>query len=183
MLYSFAVKYSVMTKANTFMKCAAAMLLLSAGVLSCKKDETTTPANNNNNNTANCQDGYVCLKLNGTDVSKPGSGYYFSDTSCFVKYEEGTTQLSIDIFGSTAKSYTVGDVRRIDKGRVYYFPDYNTTYMSYSGSLTVTEMTSDKKISGTFSAKMYKYNTDNSNFNFSDSMEITNGSFTKVQLT
>ena len=161
------------------------LLVLCSGVVSsCKKDKTTPTNNNtnNNNNTASCQDGYVCLKLNGTDISKPGSGYYFSDTSCFIKYEEGAVQLSMDIFGNTAQSYTVGDVRQIGRGRIYYFPDNASQFMSHSGTLTVTEMTSDKKISGTFSAKLYKYNANSSTYDFSDSMEITNGSFNKIQL-
>jgi hypothetical protein len=157
--------------------------VMTAALYSCKKDNTTPGNNNNtNNNTSSCQDGYVCLKLNATDISKPGSGYYFADTFTFVKYEEGAVQLSIDIFGSTAKAYTVGDARLAGRARVYYFPDANNMYMSHSGSFSVTEMTTDKKASGTFSAKLYKYDSDNKTFNFSDSMSITNGSFTKIQL-
>ncbi len=166
---------------NLSIKFFSAIFFCSVALMSCDKDTTTT--NPPGGTPAGCPDGNVCLKLNGTDISKPGGGYYFADTFTFVKYEEGAVQLSIDVFGSTAQSYTVGDVRQAGKGRIYYFPDNNNMYMSHSGSLTVTELTTDKKMTGTFSAKLYKYDSNNNTFNFADSMEITNGSFTRIQLS
>jgi hypothetical protein len=159
-------------------------LVLVIAAFSCKKDDTTpnTNNNNNNNNTANCADGSVCFKLDGTQVSKPGAGYVWSDTSIFIKYEEGSKQLSIDIFGKAVKSYTVGDKRLVNNARIYYFPEPNKQYMSASGSLAISEFSNDNKVTGTFSAKLYKYNSDNSTFDYKDSMTITDGYFTKVQL-
>jgi len=138
--------------------------------------------NNNNNNTGNCQDEYICFKLDGTDISKPASGYVLADTFLFVKYEEGEKQLSIDIFGKNTGAYTVGDERISGRARVYYFPQNNVTYMSGKGSFNVTELTTANKITGTFSATLYNYDSNNNTFTYTDSMVITNGTFTKVQL-
>jgi hypothetical protein len=157
------------------------ILLMAA---SCKKDDTTTPNNNNNNNnsTGNCQDGYVCFKLDGTDISKPGGGYVLADTFLFVKYEEGEKQLSIDIFGKKTGNYNISDKRLVGNARVYYFPQNNVTYMSDKGNFNVSELTSGNKITGTFSATLYKYDSDKNTFTYTDSMVIANGSFNKIQL-
>ncbi|OSZ81850.1 hypothetical protein CAP35_00855 [Chitinophagaceae bacterium IBVUCB1] len=150
---------------------------------SCKKDSTTTtPTNNNNNNNGGCGDGNVCFKLNGTQISKTGGGYLMADTFTFVKYEEGAKQLSIDIFGNTTGSYTVGDKRLKGRGRIYYFPETSKMYMSNKGSLEMTELTSDRKATGKFSGTLYRYNGDTETFTMTDSMVITEGFFTKVQL-
>ena len=150
-------------------------------ITACKKDKETTPDKDKNN--TGCPDGSICFTLDGTSISKTAGGYYFADTFVFVKYEEGVKQLSIDIFGNTAKSYTVGDLRKTNNARIYYFPDNNNNmYMSPKGSLSVTELTTDLKLTGTFSGTLYKYDDNNKTFNYSDSMVITNGSFTKAQL-
>lgn len=156
------------------------MVLLAA----CKKDKTTTTPTATNNNTSNggCGDGNVCFKLNGTQISKTGGGYLMADTFTFVKYEEGAKQLSIDIFGNTADSYTVGDKRLKGRGRIYYFPENNKMYMSNIGSLEMTELTNDRKATGKFSGTLYLYNADTEKFTMTDSLVITEGFFTKVQL-
>lgn len=59
----------------------------------CKKEDENKPSGNNNNPSSTaCADGNVCFKLNGSSISKPGGGYYTSDTFLFVKYEEGVKQ-------------------------------------------------------------------------------------------
>lgn len=160
----------------------AALLLGGALLAACNKKDDTPEPKPNPPAPASCTDGSVCFRLNGTAVSKPGSGYAFADTFSFVKYEEGAVQLSIDIFGNTAKNYTVGDQRLTDRARIYYFPDASKMYMAKSGSLAVTEFTSDKKISGTFSGTAYRYDSGTSTFTMSDSLTITEGSFKKIQL-
>lgn len=148
-------------------------------ISACKKDKETTP----DKDKTGCPDGSICFTLDGTAISKGAGGYYFADTFVFVKYEEGVKQLSIDIFGNTAKSYTVGDLQKVNNARIYYFPDHNNMYMSPKGSLAVTELTTDLKLTGTFSGTLYKYDNNNKTFNYTDSVVITNGSFTKAQLT
>lgn len=163
-----------------------AVVLMSATFLftACKKeDKPTTPTNNNNNNNTGCQDGYVCFKLDGTAISKAGGGYYFADTFLFVKYEEGAKQLSIDIMGSKTGDYTVSNKQIVNNARIYWFPDNSgLMYMSETGKLNVSAYGTDKKISGTFSGTLYKYDSNTGNFTKSDSVVITEGYFTKVQL-
>ena len=161
-----------------------AALLLSCTVLfSCNKnDDTPAPPVTSNPTPATCADGSVCFKLNGTLISKPGSGYAFADTFSFVKYEEGAVQLSLDIFGNTAKTYTVGEQRVKDHARIYYFPEANKMYLAKSGSFVVTAFTADKKISGNFSGTLYRYDSGSGAFTMADSLSITEGTFTKVQL-
>lgn len=154
-----------------------------AMLASCKKDSTSTTPVNNNNNTTGCGDGNVCFKLDGAQISKAGGGYLLADTFTFVKYEEGTKQLSIDFFGNAAGSYTVGDKRLKGRGRIYYFPENNKMYMSSKGSLELTELTSDRKATGKFSGTLHRYNSDTETFIMTDSMVITEGFFTKVQLS
>lgn len=178
-------KRIILRNKTQFMK-KPALLLIGLYVLisavSCKKNETTTN-NNNNNNTPGCADGNVCYKLNGTGVSKPGSGYAFADTFLFVKYEEGAKQLSIDIFGSNTGNYTISDKRRVGNARVYYFPENNVMYMASKGSLNVSAYsTSDKKLSGTFSGTLYKYDSNTETYTYTDSLVMTEGFFTKVTL-
>ncbi len=148
----------------------------------CKKDETSPANNNNNNNNPGCADGSICFTLDGTDISKTAGGYVFADTFLFVKYEEGSKQLSIDIFGQKNGNYNVTDVRKADNARIYYFPNNTDMYMAEKGNLSVSEFTADFKISGTFSGTLYKYDNNNNTFNKTDSVVITNGSFTKSQL-
>ncbi len=159
------------------------LLLGSAVLFSCKKaDDTPDPVPTPSPAPAACADGSVCFKLGGTAVSKAGGGYAFADTFSFVKYEEGAAQLSLDIFGSTARTYTVGDQQRTDRARIYYFPEADKMYLAKSGSLVVTAFTTDKKISGTFSGTVYRYDSNTGTFTMSDSLVITEGFFTKVQL-
>ncbi len=150
----------------------------------CKKDETTTPTtpNNNGNNTNTCKEGNICFTMDGADISKSGSGYVFADTFIFVKYEEGAKQLSIDIFGQKTGSYTVTDIRKMNNARIYYFKENNDMYMAEKGNLSISDFSTDFKLTGSFSATLYKYNNDKSTFDKSDSVTITNGSFSKVQL-
>lgn len=155
-----------------------------AVLAACKKSDTTssttTPATTTN---GGCGDGNVCFKLNGSSISKTGGGYIMADTFTFVKYEEGSKQLSIDIFGNTAGNYTVGDKRLKGRGRMYYFPDNVKMYMSNKGSLELTELSSDRKATGKFNGTLYLYNPDTETFTMTDSMVITDGYFTKVQLS
>ena len=159
-----------------------ALLLGGTLLFSCKQKDDTPDPEPNPPASSNCADGSVCFKLNGTAISKPGSGYAFADTFSFVKYEEGAVQLSLDIFGNTAKAYTVGEQRLTGRARIYYFPEANKMYLAESGSLVVTEFTSDKKISGTFSGTAYRYDSGTNAFTMSDSLTVTEGSFKKIQL-
>lgn len=163
------------------MKKLAILLGCMAIMAACKKSETNTPATTTPATTG-CGDGYICFKLGSNSISKTGGGYVFADTFTFVKWEEGLQQLSIDIFGNTAGSYTVGDKRLKGKGRIYYFPNTTDMYMSAKGSLELTTLGSDKKASGKFSGTLYKYNSTTETFTYTDSVVITEGFFTKVQL-
>lgn len=159
------------------------LAFIGAVLFSCNKnDDTPDPGNTPNPTPTTCADGSVCFKLNGTQVSKAGSGYAFADTFSFVKYEEGATQLSLDIFGNTARTYTVGEQRLAGRARIYYFPEANKMYLAKSGSFVVSEFTADKKVSGSFSGTVYRYDSGTSAFTMSDSLTITEGTFTKVQL-
>jgi hypothetical protein len=160
-----------------------ALLLGGTVLFSCnREDDAPEPVNPVNPTPTSCADGSVCFKLNGTAISKPGSGYALADTFSFVKYEEGAKQLSLDIFGNSARTYTVGEQRQATRARVYYFPEANKMYLAKSGSLVVTEFSADKKISGTFSGTLYRYDSGTGGFTMSDSMSITEGSFKKIQL-
>jgi hypothetical protein len=159
-------------------------LFLIIGIYSCSKD-TTTPTTPTNPTTPACKDGDICFTLNSTAISKAAGGYAFADTFLFVKYEEGSKQLSIDIFGNTPGNYTISDVRKKGNGRIYYFPDNtNTQYMASKGSLNISAYDATTRVlTGTFSGTLYKYDNNSSTFNYSDSVVITNGTFTKVTLT
>lgn len=148
----------------------------------CKKDDPT-PSNPTNPTTTGCGDGKVCFNLDNSDLTKDGAGYVFADTFIFVKYEEGAKQLSIDIFGQKTGSYNVSNIRKKDNARIYYFPDAsNTMYMAETGSLSLSEFTSDYKATGTFSGTLYKYDSNSETFDKSSSVVIKDGKFTKVQL-
>lgn len=139
----------------------------------CKKED------DDDTNTTGCQDTYVCFALDGVDISGPGGGYFFSDTSSFVKYEGNNTQLSMDIRGNTTGVYPVSNVRELGKARIYYFDENNIQYLAKTGTFEVTEFTSSKVVSGTFSGTVEKYVNDTF---MGEIKEITNGSFKKVQL-
>lgn len=161
----------------TVLCCVYLLALVSA----CNKDDDPTPTTPTTPSTG-CGDGKICFNLDGSDLVKDGGGYVFADTFIFVKYEEGAKQLSIDIFGQQTTSYTISDMRKKTNARIYYFPENNVTYMAETGSLSLTEFTSDFKATGTFSGKLYKYDNNTSTFDKSASMEIKDGKFTKVQL-
>lgn len=149
----------------------------------CKKEENNNPGNNNNNPSGtSCADGNVCFKAAGTAISKPGSGYYLADTFLFVKYEEGSKQLSLDIFGNKTDTYTVSDKRKSGNARIYWFPENDKMYMAEKGNFNVSELTSDNKITGTFSGTLYRYDSDKETFTYTDSVVIADGNFTKIQL-
>lgn len=162
---------------------AIAITGLAMALHSCKKNEktptTTTPT------TTNCQDGDICFKLDGTAISKAGGGYYFADTFLFVKYEDGAKQLSIDVFGNTSGNYTLSDKRAKGNARVYWFPDGSgKMYMASAGSLNVSAYSAaDMKITGTFSGTLYNYDSNTEKFINTDSVKITEGSFTKITLS
>lgn len=158
-------------------------LFLTIGVYSCSKDDKTTTPTPTPTPSA-CKDGDICFTLNSTAISKAAGGYAFADTFLFVKYEEGAKQLSIDIFGNTAGNYTISDVRKKGNGRIYYFPDNsNTQYMASKGSMNISAYdATTRKLTGTFSGTLYKYDNNNSTFTYTDSMVITNGTFTNVTL-
>jgi len=163
------------------MKKAITFLALCAFAVACNKTTTTPPATTT---PAGCGDGFICFKLNGTEISKAGGGYELSDTNLFVKYEEGAKQLSIDIFGKTTGSYTVTNKRKQGNGRIYYFPTTSTSdtfYMAETGSLNISAYdAANKKITGTFSATVYKYKGDTEAFIKTDSFVITEGKFTNI---
>ena len=167
-----------MRKGQLFAITLGLMLLAFA----CKKDEETNPSNNNS--TPACADGNVCFKAGSKEVSSPGGGYYFADTFLFVKYEKGAEQLSLDIFGKNTGSYTVSNKRDKGNARIYWYPEASNQlmYMAYTGSFNVTELTTDKKITGSFSGTLYKYDSNNNTYDKSDSVIIKDGYFTKVQL-
>ena len=167
------------------MKRPVLLFALLACFFSCKKSETTpTGNNNNNNNNTSCGDGFICFKLDGTDISKQGGGYEFADTFLFVKYEEGTKQLSIDIFGQNTGNYTISDKRMKGNARIYFFPAPNNMYMAETGNLNVASYDApNKKITGSFSGTLYKYDSDNETFTKTDSVVIKDGKFTNIQLS
>jgi hypothetical protein len=157
------------------------VIALLSFVAACKKEDKTPTTNNPT--TTGCGDGNICFKLGGSSLSKAGGGYYFADTFLFVKYEEGVKQLSIDIFGKNNGAYTISNIRKAGNARIYWFADANNTmYMASKGSLSLSELTSDNKVTGTFSGTLYKYNSNNDTYNYTDSVVITDGNFTKVQL-
>lgn len=135
--------------------------------------------NDDGDNNNGCEDGYICFTMDGTELIKPGSGYFFADTFSFIKYEEGQIQLSIDIMGNSATTYTVGDQQTPGKARIYWFDENNVMYMSRSGSLEVTEYTSGKVVTGTFSGILEKRVND---VYQGETKTVTNGTFKKIQL-
>lgn len=154
-------------------------------LFSCNKaDNNTTPSGNNNNNNNGCGDGYICFNIDGTEISKQGGGYELSDTNLFVKYEEGTKQLSIDIFGKNTGNYTVTDKRKSGNGRIYYFKSAgssDTFYIAEAGTLAITSYdASARKISGTFSGTLYNYKGDTEKFIKTDSVVIKEGQFNNI---
>ncbi len=155
--------------------------------ISCKKTTTTPTTPTNPTNNSGCGGGMICFKLDGTSISAVGGGYELSDTNLFVKYEDKTVQLSLDVFGKTTGNYNVNDARKQGNGRIYYFPDANTPtgpmYMAETGNMNITEYdASGKKLSGTFSATLYLYDNNAKTFTKSDSVVITEGTFTKVSV-
>lgn len=156
-------------------------------LLSCDKT-TTTPSNNTPTPTptAGCGDGFICFNLGGTDISKAAGGYELSDTNLFVKYEEGTKQLSIDIFGKTTGNYNVSNIRKQGNGRIYYFPSQSSNsiyFMAQSGSINVSAYdASAKKLTGTFSGTLYNYDGNTETFLKTDSVIIKDGKFTTVSV-
>lgn len=168
------------------MKRTLLLVAILALALSCKKTTTTNPGNSNNNNNNNngCGDGFICFNLDGDGISKQGGGYEFSDTFLFVKYEEGTKQLSIDIFGQNSGNYNVNDKRKKGNARIYYFPAANNMYMAETGSLNVASYdAANRKITGSFSGTLYKYDSNSETFTKTDSLVIKDGKFTSVILT
>lgn len=166
---------------NKFILLIASALIL---VASCKKSDDNNPTNNNTNNSG-CGDGYICFTMDGTDISKQAGGYELADTFLFVKYEDGSEQLSIDIFGKNTGNYNVTDERKVGNGRIYYFPTGGSgkMFMAEMGSLNISAYdASSKKISGTFSGTMYEYDNNNGTFNKNSSIEIKNGEFNKVSV-
>lgn len=150
--------------------------LVAIAFTSCKKSNDE----DDDNDTTGCQDTYVCFTLEGTDISGPGGGYFFADTFSFVKYEEGLTQLSLDIMGNSAGIYPVSDQQISGKARIYYFDEGNNMFIAKTGNFEVTEYTTDKVVSGTFSGTVEMVDG-NGNYT-GDTKEITNGSFRKIQL-
>lgn len=163
------------------MKKAIIFLAICGFAVACNKTTTTPPATTP---PAGCGDGFICFKLNGTEISKTGAGYELSDTFLFVKYEEGAKQLSIDIFGKNTGSYIVTNKRKQGNGRIYYYPttsSSDTSYMAETGTLNISAYDAvNKKISGTFSATVYKYKGDTETFLKTDSFVITEGKFTNI---
>lgn len=149
--------------------------IMALALLACKKEDE-----DDDTTTTGCQDTYVCFTLDGTDISGPGGGYFFADTNSFVKYEEGLTQLSLDIFGNSTGSYTVSEQRLSGNARIYYFDENNVQYLAKTGTFEVTEFTSSKVVSGTFSGTVEKYVNDTFE---GETKQITNGSFKKIQLS
>lgn len=162
------------------------LVVITVGALAaCSKTTTTPTTPKKEDSTANaCVDGNVCLNLDGTDLSKPGGGYYFSDTNMFVKYEEGLEQLSLDIFGNTAGMYTVSNVRMAGNARIYYFPDNVDMYMAETGTFEITSVDlNTMQISGKFSGTLYDYDSDTETFLKTKSIEIKDGEFNNIKLS
>lgn len=151
--------------------------------VSCNKIDEPDTVNPEDNVPTGCGDGYICFNMDGTDISKQAGGYELSDTNLFVKYEEGTKQLSIDIFGKNTGSYIVTDKRAKGNGRIYYFTDNNTQYMAQTGMLNISAYdASARKLTGTFSGTLYKYDNTNNSFTKTDSIVIKDGKFTTVSV-
>ncbi|MCB9046587.1 MAG: hypothetical protein H6550_10685 [Chitinophagales bacterium] len=168
------------------MKKYIAIGVIALSTISCNKTTTTTPSTPTNNS-GGCGDGMICFKRDGTSISKAGGGYELADTNLFVKYEDNNVQLSIDVFGKTTGNYNVTDIRKQGNGRIYYFPDANNAtgpmYMSETGTLNITSYDATaKKLSGTFSATLYKYDNDNHTFTKTDSVVISEGTFTTISV-
>lgn len=169
------------------MKKALLSIIVIPLLFSCNKtDNNNNPPGNNNSNNNGCGDGYVCFNIDGTEISKQGGGYELSDTNLFVKYEEGTTQLSIDIFGKNTGNYTVTDKRKTGNGRIYYFKKVggnDVQYMAETGLLNISAYdATTRKISGTFSGTLYNYNGTTETFIKTDSVVIKDGKFNNVAL-
>ena len=164
------------------MKKVVTFMALCAFAVACNKTTTTPPTTTPT--PTGCGDGYICFKLNGTEISKAGAGYELSDTFLFVKYEEGAKQLSIDIFGKNTGNYNVTHKRKQGNARIYYYPTTSTSdtsYMAETGTLNISAYdAANKKISGTFSATVYKYKGDTEAFLKTDSFVITEGKFTNI---
>jgi|GEM_PF-3306974 len=153
----------------------------------CNKTTTTPTTPTSPTNNTGCGDGMICFKLDGNSISAAGGGYELADTNLFVKYEDNTVQLSIDVFGKTTGNYNVTDARKQGNGRIYYFPEANKPtgpmYMAETGSMNITEYdATNKTLSGTFSATLYLYDDTGMTFTKTDSLVITEGTFTKIKV-
>lgn len=163
-------------------------IILAACILAvaCNKTNDADPATNNNSNNnqdPGCGDGFICFMLDDREIAKAGGGYELADTNLFVKWEEGAEQLSIDIFGKSTGAYSVSNKRLKGNGRLYYFPDNTSQYMAESGNLEVTAYdAASKKISGTFSGTLYKYDDATETFDQSNSIEIKDGKFVNISV-
>lgn len=165
------------------MKKLSLILMVAVSLTACKKSTTSTTPTTPVTPTTGCGDGNICFKLDGTAISKMAGGYDLSDTMLFVKYEEGSKQLSLDIFGKTTGSYNVSDVRKVGNARIYYFPDNNKMYMAETGTFNVSAYdAANKTVSGSFSGTLYEYDNNNNTFNKSSSVEIKDGEFVKVSV-
>lgn len=165
---------------------AFASLAIICIAVACKKT-TTTPTATTPPSSTGCGDGYICFTLDGSNISEKGSGYELSDTNLFVKYEDNTVQLSIDIFGKSTGNYNVTDARKQGNGRIYYFPDANTPtgpmYIAETGNMNITGYdATNKTLSGIFSATLYRYDNSTSTFTKTDSVVIKDGTFTKINV-
>lgn len=186
MVYIKVGEGSILLSKILVMKNAFSFLAIICIAVACKKN-TTTPTTTPPISSTGCGDGYICYTLDGSSISKKGSGYELSDTNLFVKYEDNTVQLSIDIFGKTTGNYNVTDIRKQGNGRIYYFPDANAPagpmYMAETGNMHITDYdAANKTLSGTFSATLYRYNNSGNTFTKTDSVVITDGTFTKISV-
>ncbi len=168
------------------MKRIALILIAAVTLIACNKNNTDpTPVDPIDSTANGCPDGFICFTMDGKDISKQAGGYQLADTQLFVKYEEGTAQLSLDIFGTTTGAYNVTDVRKVGNARIYYFSDGSNgdMYMAETGNFEVTAYdASTRKVSGKFSGTLHDYDNSNSSFIKSKSVTITNGEFKNVRV-
>lgn len=150
----------------------------------CEKETTTNedqPINNSGDTTQMCETGSICFELNDTAYSRPTTGYEFSDTFLFAKYEHDNKQLSIDILGNSVGSYPAGDTQTSGKSRIYYFKGIGADqvmYMSTSGSVEVSSY-ENKKLTATFTGTLEKQV--NGSYT-GETITVTNGNINAVTL-
>ena len=169
------------------MKKLVLVIIASCVLFSCDKTTTEPRKTDNKDTTAKgCGDGYICFKLDGTEISKQAGGYELSDTNLFVKYEDGGKQLSIDIFGKNTGNYSVSSIRKQGNGRIYYFPEQSSGtiyFMAETGKVEVNAYdAANKKVTGTFSGTLYNYDGSTDKFIKTDSIKIADGKFTTVSV-